>query len=237
MYDWLTEELPEALRSDNTQRSAVGRQVSLNVHALNPVQLAAKLGDHASVKHILRKQVSILWIWGPVTQYSLDLKNIDSAGEGGGDIMELVARNDASKPTRELLLDSFMLGFIHKLFVEKWKKFGARLHYVRLFLDVVMLMMLIVLAFWIKSTPESQDKMVPLAVAMLALMGLLVEEEVRTTYLWWQNNQGEGDARVSAWTMLRASIAFMQVSASSRNRAPRPSTFYTHTLDTEPTAG
>lgn len=209
-YDWLTEKLPESIRVDATQRSAVGRQVGLNVHGLLPAQLASWLGDHASVKHILKKQVSILWIWGPVTQYSMNLRGIDSAGEGGGDIMELVARQDASKRTRELLLDSFMLGFVHSLFVQKWKLFGARLHYVRLFLDVALLLMVIFLAFWLKETPAEQAKMVPLAVVMLVIMAILVEEEVRTTYLWWQNNQGEGDAKVSTAMMIRGSMRFMK---------------------------
>ena len=82
---------------------------------MTPVQLAAKLGDHKMVKHILRKQTIILWIWGPVTQHSISLKGIDSAGEGGGDIMELIAQIDASRRTRELVLDTFMTGFIYAL--------------------------------------------------------------------------------------------------------------------------
>lgn len=118
-YDWMTTELPEDLRANLTERSSVGRMVSLNVHGLRPVQLCAKLGNHAGVKHILRKQCSILWIWGPVTQFSMNLQGIDSAGEGGGDIMELVAREDAFRDTCALLLDSFMLGFINKLFLSK----------------------------------------------------------------------------------------------------------------------
>ena len=59
---------------------------------LPQVQLAAKLGNHAMIKHILRKQTAVLWVWGPVTQHSINLRGIDSAGPGGGDIMELVAR-------------------------------------------------------------------------------------------------------------------------------------------------
>ena len=118
-YDWMTTELPTEFRANVTERSTVGRQVSLNVHGLWPVQLAAKLGNHAAVKHILRKQCTILWIWGPVTQHSMNLRGIDSAGDGGGDIMELVARNDATSETCSLLLDSFMCGFINKLFQDK----------------------------------------------------------------------------------------------------------------------
>ena len=70
--------------------------------------------------------------------------------------------------------------------------------------------MVIFLAFWLKETPAEQAKMVPLAVVMLVIMAILVEEEVRTTYLWWQNNQGEGDAKVSTAMMIRGSMRFMQ---------------------------
>ena len=70
--------------------------------------LAAQLGDHATVRHILFKQCNIEWIWGPVTSFQLDLAGIDSAGEGGGDIMELIVRDRAGRKTQQMLLDSFM---------------------------------------------------------------------------------------------------------------------------------
>ena len=35
--------------------------------------------------------------------------------------MELICRLDASKATQELLLDSFVQGFIHSIFVQKWQ--------------------------------------------------------------------------------------------------------------------
>ena len=44
---------------------------------LSPLSLAVRLGDHSMTKHILRKQCTILWVWGPVTQYSIDLSGID----------------------------------------------------------------------------------------------------------------------------------------------------------------
>ena len=37
----------------------------------------------------------VMWVWGPVTQFALDLKGIDSSGKGSCDIMELIARNGA----------------------------------------------------------------------------------------------------------------------------------------------
>ena len=209
-FEWMTGELPEKLRADRKARSSVGRMVNLNVHALEPVQLAAKLGDHSLVKHILRKQCTILWIWGPVTQHSMNLECIDSAGEGGGDIMELVARPDASTETRELLLDTFMLGFVHKLFREKWNGYGWKLHYARLVLDFAVTAMLILLAFWLKEYPEQQQSMAPLVYTILVLMVVLIEEELRCAYLWWLNNQGLGDAKLTFRQMMLGSIEFMK---------------------------
>jgi hypothetical protein len=64
------------------------------------------------VRHILYKQCDIEWVWGPVTSFLLDLNGIDSSGAGGGDIMELIVRVQASRRTQTMLLDSFMNGFI-----------------------------------------------------------------------------------------------------------------------------
>ena len=50
---------------------------------------------------------------------AVNLLGVDSAGSGGGDVMELIGRIGATRATRELLLDSVMQGFIHQLFVEK----------------------------------------------------------------------------------------------------------------------
>ena len=63
-------------------------------------------------------------VWGPVTQYSMDLNNIDSVGSSSSDMMELVARMEASRETTALLLDSFLGGFLNKLFVQKWHLYG-----------------------------------------------------------------------------------------------------------------
>ena len=105
----MTKEIPdELLRADERQLTSVGRMTSLGLHCLTTLQLTALLGDHATFKHILQKQCSILWVWGPVTQYSINLLGVDSAGSGGGDVMELIGRIDAKRETTELLLDEFM---------------------------------------------------------------------------------------------------------------------------------
>ena len=51
------------------------------------------------LRHMLKKQCRVMWVWGPVTQFSLNLEGIDSARVGGGDIMELIARIGANPTT------------------------------------------------------------------------------------------------------------------------------------------
>lgn len=210
MYDWMTIELPPDRRAIIDNRSGIGRK-RLGTHGLTPVQLAAKLGDHAMTKHILRKQTKILWIWGPVTQHSIDLRGIDSAGEGGGDIMELVARIDASRATTELVLDDFCQGFLNMLFLEKWNRFAYKIYYARMVVDLIILVLLIVVAFALKDDPGNVDSMKPLCLVMLVLMALMLEEECRVAYLYKLNYQGEGDARVPEREMLGQILTFCKL--------------------------
>jgi hypothetical protein len=60
------------------------------------------------------------WKWGPITSYRMELTEIDSAGEHGNDLMEIVASLSANSRTQELLLDSFMQGFMHELCADIW---------------------------------------------------------------------------------------------------------------------
>lgn len=94
----------------------------LDLAGLSPLQLAVKLGDKLMFMHILQRQTNILWKWGPITQYMIDLEGVDSAGvQKGEDVMELVGQMNAVDSTKELLLDSVMNGFVYSLFEYKWK--------------------------------------------------------------------------------------------------------------------
>ena len=127
--------LPEERRSDSSICTVVGKR--LDLAGLSPLQLSAKLGNHAMFKHILRRQTVVLWKWGPVTQYMIDLVGIDSAGaQKAEDVMELVGAMDATPKTQELLLDHVMNGFVYSLFELKWTRFASLLHHILLFFDV-----------------------------------------------------------------------------------------------------
>jgi hypothetical protein len=82
MYDWMTKDLAEEHRADVTATARLGTQVSLGLYQLSPMQVAVRVGDHTMFKHLLRRQCSVLWVWGPVTQYSINLLGVDSASAG-----------------------------------------------------------------------------------------------------------------------------------------------------------
>jgi hypothetical protein len=215
MYDWMTLELPEAYRADTTVLARVGSLVSLGLYRLNPMQVAVRLGDHKTAKHLLRKQCSVLWKWGPITQYSICLSGVDSAGSGSGDVMELVGRFDAAKETTTMLLDSFLRGFIYQLFRQKWVKFGSRIHYARCLIDILGLFCLIYTAMCMKVYPslDSQRDLRPFAIAILCITAFGVEEELRRARLFWKNEAGKtmgaGLGALSNWTLAKQTISFV----------------------------
>ena len=214
MYDWLTSmpELPTYKRAKKDQRSQVGRLSHVhNTHGLLPAQLAAKLGNHRMCKHILRTATTVLWVWGPVTQYSINLAGIDTAGAGSGDIMELLTRADAPKRTTELILDSFMTGFLYRLYVQKWRLYGWKLYYARQVCDFIVLGLLVVVAFVLKASPDNADWVRPLCVIEIVLMVALTVEELRIARLYWKANQGEGDAYIPPRAMMAQIMTFWKL--------------------------
>ena len=201
MYDFLSKELPEEFRALTHEQSSIGRLLSMNVHGLRPMQLAGKLGDHDMVKFILRKQCTILWVWGPVTQHSINLAGVDSASERSGALMELIARTDASKECCSLVLDSFLQGLLYKLFLAKWARYGYKLHYAILSLHLLVLTMLITMSMSLKISVSTQDSCKPMAVFTIIVILIITFIEVWLATLFWRKNRGEGDARLCNKTM------------------------------------
>ena len=96
---------------------------------LSPLQLAAKLGDTRMAKHIMRKRLKPNWTWGPLTSLRIELDEIDSAGKEGNDIMEIIADFQAGQHTQDMLLDTFMQGFIFTLVQQKWNRLSRYMFY------------------------------------------------------------------------------------------------------------
>ena len=149
---FLTPERRAAMRADHeatTAGTSDGTQ-------LTPLQLAALMGNHEMVKHILHRQTRTLWKWGPVTQYEMDLRGVDSAGGSANDLMELVGHIDAAQPTAEMVLDDFIAGAVWGLFQQKWAQFGRRLWRLVVGVDGVFLLALLALCFTLKVESISQ---------------------------------------------------------------------------------
>ena len=154
---------------------------------LTPLQLAAKLGDHRMCKHILRKRLFLNWKWGPLTSYRISLDEIDSAHEGGNDVMELVGDFRASESTQSLVLDDFMQGFLFTLIKEKWVRWTWFLFYCLRLLELTYLALVISLSFLMKFEPSTRS--LGMAVVILVLSLLLVGIEVYEITLWWRNDE------------------------------------------------
>ena len=164
VYDFLSD-MPESEHleertADERQRTltpsaaTLGRRPpTIQYSGLTALQLACKMGDARMFKHILGRQTMILWRWGPVTQFMIDLTGVDSAGVGSTDIMELVGQFDATPGTQRFILDDVMNGLLFELFDLKWRQFAGALHGWLLLLDFLYVVPLLLLIAVIKKDP------------------------------------------------------------------------------------
>ena len=148
-------------------------------------------------KHILCARLIPLAL-GPMTSYKMELTEIDSSSEGGNDIMEVVASLDATPMTRELLLDTFMQGFLHELFLSKWRRFAGSIYYLLRTIDFAYLLVVLYQGFVLKQNPYAN--VTPATYASLALASVLAFVEFSACFLWWRN-ESQCDIRSlrSAW--------------------------------------
>ena len=76
---------------------------------VTPLQLACQMGHTATVEQILKGQRELLWRWGPINNYQLDLNGIDSVTDSLS-LMDLVCQDGFPKACSEMILDSFLEG-------------------------------------------------------------------------------------------------------------------------------
>ena len=203
---FLTPERRAAMRADNeatTAGTSDGTQVT-------PLQLAALMGNHEMVKHILHRQTRVLWKWGPVTQYEMDLRGVDSAFGGANDLMELVGHLDAAQSTAEMVLDDFIAGAIWGLFQQKWAQYGRRMWRVVISVDGGFLVALLALCFTLKVESIAQDAegqggmrqrhLLLTPVVLLASAAVLCLE-IHIIRRWWHEHAGEGPAAQSGLSL------------------------------------
>ena len=132
--------------------------ISLDLDGMNPMQLAAAQGLRFMMQYVMKVDLtSILWVWGPVTQYQIRLEVIDSSGDGASDVMEILIREGAQLSTRELILDDFMAGFLFTLYRQKWSKFGWYFHVLLRALDFGIVCMIIYLCAQLKGERRAEQ--------------------------------------------------------------------------------
>lgn len=98
---------------------------------LTALQLAFWRGDKATTQFLIEQRSYVEWRWGPLSSVITPLAEIDSAGQGSNDLLQLICSHDAPVGAQEMILDSFMGGMLFELVMEKWHLFAQRQHYIR----------------------------------------------------------------------------------------------------------
>lgn len=142
-----------------------------------------------------------------MTQYRLDLDGVDSQGSSGRDVMEIIGMADAPKATQEMLLPSFMHGFLYVLFVQKWTKFLFYVFYFNRLVDFFYVGALMFLIFWLKFAEEMGAPVRTTVVALLAML-LSFLWDLRANFLWYHNNNKTDGALRLAWAPIRKHLAW-----------------------------
>ncbi|KAL1496128.1 hypothetical protein AB1Y20_014749 [Prymnesium parvum] len=157
---------------------------------MTPLQLAAKLGDTRMCKHILRKRLVLNWKWGPLSSYRMSLKDIDSAHNGGTDIVELVGDYRATESTQQMLLDDFMQGFIFTIVRQKWERFTCYLFYTLRALELTYLICVVTMSFLLKLQPNRRYTALAIFITVASFSLMCVE--LFQLLLWWKNDPAFG---------------------------------------------
>ena len=196
MYDFLSgandhlAPVPGELRLPSDRLAIVQQKTAHGLNEewseLSPLQLAFKMGDKRMCRHILRKRLMLNWKWGPLNSFRMDLGEIDSAGEGGNDLLELVADFRAGHSTQSMLLDDFMQGFLFALVRQKWDQYTSYAFYGMRVVEAAYLTALIWLSMQLKQEPSTRWQ--GLAVFVLVVGLLLLSLEMVLMVLWWNND-------------------------------------------------
>ena len=220
MFDFLAYELPEELAADKSALTSIGHLISLNMENMTPLQLTAKCGLRYMQQHIMKKELTrVLWVWGPVTQYQINLSGIDSSGDGASDVMEVIARDDASEVTQELVLDDFMGGFLFALYRQKWLKFGWYIHICLTSLDAAICFVSGYLCIQIKAETEREEMREQIAcMVLLGLISALFFREIILGYLFAMNHASSvppAELRRRTWVWMTGFAASANLCACS----------------------
>mmetsp|Transcript_28110 Transcript_28110/g.68195 ORF Transcript_28110/g.68195 Transcript_28110/m.68195 type:complete len:932 (+) Transcript_28110:113-2908(+) len=209
MLDWLLDDLPSTERANYTLKTEPSNPRIRGLPAgLSPLQLAVYFGRGAPTASIMKKHMRLQWKWGPMKCEHLFLDEIDSVGSGGKQVMDLVTSLDARKQTKMMLLDSFLDGWLFKLYVAKWKTIYWE-HVALIMLQVLHIISLLNVSF---NKPRYSDVPIWSSVLQIVSCLLLCEEEFREIFLWARDQGQEHTLTVRLQTFLRERIADRLVS-------------------------
>jgi len=122
------------------------------------LQLATQMGNRLMFEHIMRKRLRVVWEWGPAIQYEICLRGIDSSGDGGNDVLEIICEPDVRQETASLLLDDVFYGLLHKVVLKKWSLFGRYMHVAMTVIDSALFVQLVMTAFDLKRDPLNASR-------------------------------------------------------------------------------
>lgn len=93
-----------------------------NNNSQTPLLLAASIGKIAMLQHIYNKKRRVAWAYGPVTSYSLSLREIDTVQDPRGKYVPSVIETIVRKGHLDALGDPLVQTLLHN----KWMRFAKR---------------------------------------------------------------------------------------------------------------
>jgi hypothetical protein len=131
--------------------------------------------------------------------------------------MELLGDDEALHETQSMLLDTFIDGFLFKLFTQKWSKYGWKIHNSRRLVDLVLLLCLAIFGLMLKEgNAAAGEACGRLAIAAIALMlfNLWREGSLALSYYREQDiSDSENVASenvVGRWERIRETVGWMK---------------------------
>uniref|UniRef100_A0A7S3EYV7 Ion transport domain-containing protein n=1 Tax=Haptolina ericina TaxID=156174 RepID=A0A7S3EYV7_9EUKA len=204
---------------------------------LTPLQLAVKRGDKALAEFMILERAVVQWQWGPVMSIAIPLDEIDSSGPSPSDVMQLLDSEDDGKGrpglAQQLILDTFMDGFLFELFRVKWQRFARGTLVMLIILDILTFVPLVIVGMEIRLAREDRTWWMPYWVMTGALLqigldvlaisawleenggvrGLWTRRSRQRLYAWMQRNSLQQNLVVFLATMAGCGIAAVEAGA------------------------